>query len=73
MGEGFEAGGAVLGFVDFARAEAMQQRAQDSPHMRVVVDDQKTQTIEIDANHTILRAANADASAVAGSSVKNRR
>ena len=51
VGEGVEAGRAVLGLVDFARAEAMQQRADDAPHMRVVVDDEKTQAIEIDANH----------------------
>ncbi len=55
MGEGFETGGAVFGFIDFARAEAVQQRAQDPPHMRVVVDDEKTQAIEVDADHTDLR------------------
>jgi hypothetical protein len=32
--------------------------------MRIVVDNQKTKAIEIDANHTILGAANALASAV---------
>ena len=51
MGESFEAGGAVFGFVNLAGAEAVQQRSQDSPHMGVVVDDEKTQAVEIDANH----------------------
>ena len=51
MGEGVEAGRAVLRLVDFARAKAVQQRADDAPHVRVVVDDEETQTIEIDANH----------------------
>ena len=51
MGEGFKAGGAVLGFVNLAGAEAVQQRAQDSPHMGVVVDDEKTQAVEINADH----------------------
>jgi hypothetical protein len=37
----------------------MQQRAQNAPHVRVVVDDQKAQTIEIDANHCNSRAADA--------------
>ena len=51
MGEGFEAGGAVFRLIDFARAEAVQQRAQDAAHMRVVVDDEKTQPVEVDADH----------------------
>ena len=29
----------------------MQQRAQDAAHMRVVIDDEKTQAIEIDTDH----------------------
>jgi hypothetical protein len=29
----------------------MQQRAQDASHMRIVVDDQKAQAVEIDADH----------------------
>jgi hypothetical protein len=29
----------------------MQQRAQDAPHMRVVVAQQKPQFVEIDAKH----------------------
>ena len=51
MREGFQAGRAVFRLMDFARAEAVQQRAQDAPHMRVVVDDEKTQAVEIDADH----------------------
>src|SRR5688500_13413514 len=51
MCKSFEAGGAVLGFIDFARTEAMQQRAQDAAHMRVVVDDEETQTVEFDTDH----------------------
>ena len=51
MGEGLEPGRAVFRLVDFARAEAMQQRAQDAPHVRVVVDDEEAQPVEIDANH----------------------
>src|SRR3989304_1852659 len=51
MREGFQTGRAVFRLMDFARAEAVQQRAQDAPHMRVVVDDEKTQAVEIDADH----------------------
>ena len=51
MREGLKARRAVLRLVDFARAEAMQQRAQDAPHMRIVVDDEETQAVEIDTNH----------------------
>ncbi len=51
MGEGIEAGRAVLGLIDVARAEAVQQRAHDAPHVRVVVDDEETQAVEIDADH----------------------
>ena len=51
MGEGVEAGRAVLGLIDVARAEAMQQRADDAPHMGVVVDDEEAQAVEIDADH----------------------
>ena len=51
MGEGVEAGGAVLGLIDVARAEAMQQRADDAPHMGVVVDHEEAQAVEIDADH----------------------
>ena len=61
MGEGFEAGGAVFGFVHFARAKTVQQRAQNAPHMRVVVDDQKAQPVEIDTDHANSRAAHAGA------------
>ena len=61
MGEGFEAGGAVFGLVHFARAEAMQQRAQNAPHMRIVVDDQKAQPVEIDTDHANSGAAAAKA------------
>ena len=43
MGEGLEARRAVFGLVDFAGAEAVQQRAQDAAHMGVVVDDEETQ------------------------------
>ena len=49
--EGFQAGRAVFRLIDFARAEAMQQRAQDAAHMRVVVDDEETQPVEIDTDH----------------------
>ena len=49
--ERLETGRAVFGLVDFARAEAMQQRAQDAPHMRIVVDDEKAKSIEIDTKH----------------------
>jgi hypothetical protein len=55
VGEGLEAGRAVFGFIHFARTESVQQRAQDAPHMCVVVDDEKTQPIEIDADHTASR------------------
>ena len=47
-----ETGRAVFRLVHFARAEAVQQRAHNAPHMRVVVDDEKTQPVEIDTNHT---------------------
>jgi hypothetical protein len=29
----------------------MQQRAQDAAHVRVVIDNQKSQPVEINANH----------------------
>ena len=51
MGEGVEAGGAVLGLVDVARAEAVQQRAHDAPHVGIVIDDEETQAVEVDADH----------------------
>ena len=44
-------GRAVFRLVDFARAEAVQQRAQNPAHMGVVVDDEETQAVEIDADH----------------------
>jgi hypothetical protein len=39
----------------------MQQRAQNAPHMRVVVDDQKAQPVEIDTDHANSRTAHAGA------------
>ena len=51
MGEGLKAGRAVFGFINVARAKAVQQRAQHPPHMRVVVDDEKSQAVEVDADH----------------------
>ena len=39
----------AVGF--FTGAEAMQQRAQYAAHMCVVVDDEETQTVEIDTSH----------------------
>jgi hypothetical protein len=39
---------------------AVQQRAQNAPHMRVVVDDQKAQPIEIDTDHANSRAEDAE-------------
>ena len=51
MGEGFETGRAVLRLVHLARAEPVQQRAEDAPHMRIVVDDEKAQPVEVDADH----------------------
>jgi hypothetical protein len=47
----FERGGAILGLIGFARAERMQQRAQDAPHVRIVVANQKSQLVEVDAIH----------------------
>jgi len=47
----FERGRAVLGFVDFAGAERMQQRAQDAAHMRVVVADEEAKLVEVDTKH----------------------
>ena len=51
MGEGFQPRRAVFRFIDFTGAEAMQQRAQYAAHMRVVVDDEETQAVEIDTSH----------------------
>ena len=51
MGERLEAGRAVFRLIDLARAEAVQQRAQDAAHVRVVVDDEETQPVEVDADH----------------------
>ena len=47
----FERGSAVLGLIDLAGAERVQQRAQDAPHMRIVVAHEKSQLVEIDAEH----------------------
>ena len=47
----FQRGGAVLGLIDFARAERMQQRSQDAAHMRIVVANEKSQLVEVDAKH----------------------
>src|SRR5450631_60715 len=47
----FERGGTVLGFIDLARAERMQQGPQNAAHMRIVVADEKSQLVEIDAKH----------------------
>src|ERR1700754_4660830 len=47
----FEGGGAVLGLVHLARAERVQQRAQDATHMRIVVAHQESQLVEVDAEH----------------------
>jgi hypothetical protein len=33
----------------------MQQRAQDAPHMGVVVNDQETKLVEIDPKHGAVR------------------
>jgi hypothetical protein len=49
--EGLQAGGAVLGLVDFTRAEAVQQLVHDAPHVHVVVNDEKAQAMEFDADH----------------------
>jgi hypothetical protein len=49
--EGLEPGGAVFGLIDVARAEAVQQRAQNPAHVRVVVDDEEMQAVEVDADH----------------------
>ncbi len=51
MGEGFQTGSAVFRLIDFAGAETVQQRSQNPAHMGVVVDDEKTQAIEIDTDH----------------------
>jgi len=56
VSEGFEPGRAILRLVDVACAKSVQQRAQDAPHMRVVVDDQKTKLVEIDADHDAMRS-----------------
>ena len=56
MGEGLEACGAVLRLVHFTGAEAVQKRAQDAPHMCVVVDDEETQAVEVDTDHGELEA-----------------
>jgi hypothetical protein len=61
MRESLQARSAILGFVHFAGAEAMEQRAQNAPHMRIVIDDQKAQPIEIDADHLNSSAAGTSA------------
>jgi len=50
-GRTLEPGGAVFGLVHFPGAEAVQQRAQDAAHMRIVVAHEKSQLVEIDAEH----------------------
>src|SRR6478735_11089804 len=47
----FERAGAVFGFIDLARAERMQERPQDAAHMRIVVADEESELVEIDAEH----------------------
>ncbi|MEY9292115.1 hypothetical protein ABH979_005189 [Bradyrhizobium ottawaense] len=47
----FQRGGAVLGLIDLARAERMQQRAQDAAHVRIVVTDEEAQLVEVDTEH----------------------
>lgn len=51
FGECFQAGRAVFRLMHFARAEAVQQSAQHAAHVGVVVDDEETQAVEVDANH----------------------
>ena len=57
VGEGFQAGRAVFRLMHFACVEAVQERAQHPAHMGVVVDDEKTQAIEIDVDHGASRAS----------------
>ena len=47
----FERGRAVLGLIGFTRAEGIQQRAQDAPHVWIVVADEEAQLVEVDAEH----------------------
>ena len=51
MGKRFQAGRAVFRFIDFTCAKAMQQRAQYAAHMRVVVNDEEAQPVEINTDH----------------------
>ena len=51
VGKRFQPGRAVVGFINFACTETVQQRAQNPAHMGVVVDDEETQAVEIDADH----------------------
>ncbi|PHJ89164.1 hypothetical protein VF08_37840, partial [Nostoc linckia z8] len=51
VGEGLEAGRAVLRLVDLAGAEAVQKGSHDPAHVRVVVDHQESQPVEVDADH----------------------
>jgi len=51
VGIHFKRGCAVFRFIDFARAERVQQRAQNAPHMRVVVAHEKPQLVEVDNKH----------------------
>ena len=55
MREGFEPGRAVFGLVDVARAKAVQQGADNAPHVGIVVDHEETQAVEIDPNHSASR------------------
>jgi hypothetical protein len=51
MGKSLQAPGTVFGLVDLARAEPMQQRSQDPPHVGVVIDNEEAQPIKVDADH----------------------
>jgi hypothetical protein len=53
----------------------MQQRAQDAPHVRIVVDDLKAQPVEIDADHARSLKTQSPALSAGESSctVENRR
>jgi len=51
LAEAFEATGAILSFDHIAGAKAVQERPQDPAHMKVVVDNEKPELVEIDVDH----------------------
>ena len=51
MRKSLQASCAILSLVDLARAEPVQQRSQDPPHVGVVIDNEEAQPVKVNADH----------------------